>query len=106
MCAPIVSYNVATRNVLLKVTVPKRTGRKRKRGSDDQYSGDSVGPNPTNTSPEISRSSTSVRSQGRQDNPKELVSMLRDNIGHYEIQAVANIQHTHRFRGTRAHTNR
>jgi len=31
------STAVETRNVLIKVTMPKRTGRKRKRGSDDPF---------------------------------------------------------------------
>ncbi|KAH7310361.1 RNA polymerase III transcription factor IIIC subunit-domain-containing protein [Rhexocercosporidium sp. MPI-PUGE-AT-0058] len=37
MCVPILSHNTPTNNVLLKITVPKRTGRKRKRGSQDPF---------------------------------------------------------------------
>ncbi|KAJ9604669.1 tau 95 subunit of transcription factor TFIIIC [Cladophialophora chaetospira] len=36
----VVSYNKRTNNLLLKVTVAKRTGKKRKRGSDDEFSED------------------------------------------------------------------
>lgn len=36
---PLTSHNAATHNVLLKVTVPKRTGRKRKRGSNEPFEG-------------------------------------------------------------------
>jgi general transcription factor 3C polypeptide 5 (transcription factor C subunit 1) len=34
---PLTSHNAATHNVIVKVTVPKRTGRKRKRGTDAPF---------------------------------------------------------------------
>lgn len=40
-CAPLLSHNTATNNILLKLTVPKKTGRKRKRGSNDPWIFDS-----------------------------------------------------------------
>ena len=36
-CAPTLSFPAQTSNVVLKVTVPKRTGRKRKRGSNGPF---------------------------------------------------------------------
>ncbi|KAL9111514.1 MAG: hypothetical protein Q9227_004001 [Pyrenula ochraceoflavens] len=37
---PLISTNCKASNVLLKITVPKRTGRKRKRGSDEPFTAD------------------------------------------------------------------
>jgi general transcription factor 3C polypeptide 5 (transcription factor C subunit 1) len=37
LAKPVMSNTVKTNNLLLKVTVPKRTGRKRKRGSDGPF---------------------------------------------------------------------
>ena len=37
MAKPVKSANVSTNNILLKVTVPKRTGLKRRRGADGPY---------------------------------------------------------------------
>ena len=36
-CAPILSQSTSTQNVVLKITVPKRTGRRRKKGSQDPF---------------------------------------------------------------------
>lgn len=85
------SHNAASHNVVLKVTVPKRTWRKRKRGSSDPWVGDEeIGdadrPNP-------------VCSIARQDDPKVLRRKLQDNVGKYKVDAVGVIHHTHRFRG-------
>lgn len=93
MCAPVLSRNIPTDNVLLKITVPKPTGRKRKRGSQAQFSGDYI------LSNDGAAESNGLRSQSRSDNPTELLRALRDNIGNYQIEAVATIDQTHRFRG-------
>jgi general transcription factor 3C polypeptide 5 (transcription factor C subunit 1) len=92
MAVPILSRNAPTQNVLLKITVPRRTGRRRKHGSQEPFSGDIV--------KEDTRSYTShLRSQSRLDDPDELLKALKDNLGRYEVEAVATIDHTHRFRG-------
>src|SRR3954471_17648760 len=96
MCAPILSRNTGTDNILLKITVPKRTGRKRKRGSQDPFSGPSMldnGYRSQSVRPE------DIRSQSRRDDPVEFQRALKDNIGKYSIEAVATINQTHRFRG-------
>ena len=96
-CVPIFSRNSATKNVLLQISVPKRTGRKRKRGSQDPYSGEVAG---LEENGDVSRSEAdSIRSQSRRDNPLELLRTLKDNVGRYSVEAVAEIEQTHRFRG-------
>ncbi|KAK4622268.1 Transcription factor tau subunit sfc1 [Fulvia fulva] len=76
----IPSVGIESRNVLVKVTVPKRTGRKRKRGSNDPYTEDTVKPNTTSiTAP-------------------DLVQRLRDNEANYTVKAVGLLRETHRFR--------
>ena len=69
-----------TQNVLIRVTVPKRTGRKRKRGSDDPFTDSS----------DLSSHSDSITAP-------ELLQRLRDNEHSYSVQAVGIIQDTHRF---------
>ena len=100
-CTPVLSHNSSTNNILLKITVPKRTGRKRKRGSQDLYSEDPV------HAPSAERGSSTaapppphdLRSHSRRDNPVELLRSLKDNVGRYQVEAVAEIDRTHRFRG-------
>lgn len=82
--------------MVLKITVPKRTGRKRKRGSDGPFEGD-VGMDDAkegqwSADPEVS-------SRSRLDDPLLLQRKLRDNIGRYEVQPVGVIRTTHRYRG-------
>jgi general transcription factor 3C polypeptide 5 (transcription factor C subunit 1) len=69
-----------TQNVLIKVTVPKRTGRKRKRGSDEPFS-----------------ESADISTYGKDVTAPELLQRLRDNEDSYSLQAVGIIQDTHRF---------
>ena len=83
----LVSSAIETRNVLVKVSLPKRTGRKRKRGSDqpfthhpsDSKNGNSDGSNSSITAPEFLR-------------------RLKDNPDDYTIQPVGTVNETHRFR--------
>lgn len=89
------SHNARTHNVVLKVTVPKRTGRKRKRGSDGPWQGDVEIPDVA----AASEGKEQVASVGRQDEPKVLRKKLADNVGKYEVEAVGVVRHTHRFRG-------
>ncbi len=81
---PTFSHNVKTNNIVLKITVPKRTGRKRRRGAPEPYQGciEETQPQPSLTSRDT----------------RYLLRSLRDNVGRYEIQPVGVIQETHRFR--------
>ncbi|KAJ5641954.1 RNA polymerase III transcription factor subunit [Penicillium lividum] len=82
MARPLVSTVNQTNNILLQVTVPKRTGRKRKRGSDEPFTG----------APQ-----DALDSQRRTS--KELMRSLRENPSQYNIQPVGKIERTHVFRG-------
>ncbi|KAK0651826.1 RNA polymerase III transcription factor IIIC subunit-domain-containing protein [Cercophora newfieldiana] len=89
---PLTSHNALTHNVVLKLTVPKRTGRKRKRGTNDPFEG------------VIEQSSPSthghqVLSRERLDGPKALRRKLRDNVDKYQVEPVGVIHNTHRYRG-------
>ncbi|KAJ3482169.1 hypothetical protein NLG97_g7639 [Lecanicillium saksenae] len=90
-CNPIMSHNSASHNVVLKIMVPKRTGRKRKRGSSGPWEGDQ--------DIRDADQASSVCSIARQDEPKILKRKLQDNVGRYKVDAVGIINHTHRFRG-------
>jgi general transcription factor 3C polypeptide 5 (transcription factor C subunit 1) len=75
----IISFNNSTNNVLLKVTIPKRTGRKRKRGSNNPFMEETNEPQP----------------------PKDASYFLRslaDNTESYDIEPVGSIQSTHVWR--------
>lgn len=76
------STATATDNVLVKVTLPKRTGRKRKRGSDEPFQSNLPvdGPNDSITA-------------------TELLEGLRDRPDNYTMEAMGFIEDTHRFRG-------
>lgn len=76
----IPSTGVETRNVLVKVTLPKRTGRKRKRGSDAPFEP---------SKPELENSNVTA---------PELLQRLRDSNGNYNIEALGMLRETHRFR--------
>jgi general transcription factor 3C polypeptide 5 (transcription factor C subunit 1) len=91
MSKPIISNSAQSNNVVLKITVPKRTGRKRKRGSDEPFSGD--------LAPSEADSTHQVCSTGRLDDPKTLLQKLQDNASKYEVEAVGHIKETHRYRG-------
>jgi len=99
MSVPILSFNAPTSNVLLKITVPKRIGRKRKRGDLDPtlYAGQEFSPLPENG--DDAAPADGIRSQSRKDHPTELLRTLKDNVGNYSIEPVAEITNTHRFRG-------
>ncbi|KAI0408052.1 hypothetical protein F4802DRAFT_447554 [Xylaria palmicola] len=92
---PIVSHHTTTNNILLKITVPKRTGRKRKRGSDEPFSGD---PDISDAATMASRAGV-VSSVARQDRPPTILRKLRDNPDRYQAEAVGMIRDSHRYRG-------
>ena len=78
----IQSKSIKTDNVLLKVTVPKRTGRKRKRGSNGPFKKD---PDWNSNAP--------LPIDGR-----ELLRILQDHPDNHSITALGSITGTHRFR--------
>ncbi|KAK2794585.1 tau 95 subunit of transcription factor TFIIIC [Onygenales sp. PD_12] len=86
MARPLSSTCNQANNVLLKITVPKRTGRKRKRGSSEPFGDqdgaarDSSAASPTPTARDLGR-------------------RLKDNVGKYEIEAVGKVERMHVFRG-------
>ncbi|GAP92722.1 putative transcription factor tau subunit sfc1 [Rosellinia necatrix] len=92
---PIVSHHAATNNILLKITVPKRTGRKRKRGGGEPFSGDLDILDATTAA---SRTST-VGSVGRLDCPRTILRKLQDNPDRYHVEAVGMVRDSHRYRG-------
>lgn len=83
---PISSFNTKTTNVLLKITVPRRTGRKRKRGSEGEFL----------AFPQASSSSPPLLSDP--NDAKVLFQSLQDKTDRYVVEAVGLVQHTHRFR--------
>ena len=87
----IKSMKVLTSDIAIKVTIPKRTGLKRKRGSDGPF----WTPNGSPASlPDESHRSPSI---GRQ--AKRFLRSLEDNEGQYQIEVVGQVINTYRFRG-------
>ncbi|KAL2010703.1 hypothetical protein VTN00DRAFT_6510 [Thermoascus crustaceus] len=84
MSRPLQSTSSPSNNILLKVTVPKWTGRKRKRGSDEPF---------TAAYPAAETAGAQRRSA------KDLLRSLRDNVGKYQVEAVGRVDRTHVFRG-------
>ncbi|AEO63320.1 uncharacterized protein THITE_2108406 [Thermothielavioides terrestris NRRL 8126] len=91
---PLTSHNALTHNVVLKVTVPKRTGRKRKRGTNGPWEGEVDGP----ASGQQSVACPEVLSRDRLDTPRVVRRKLQDNVGKYTIEPVGVINNTHRYR--------
>ncbi|KAJ5669883.1 hypothetical protein N7462_010953 [Penicillium macrosclerotiorum] len=90
MARPILSTSLPSNNVLLKVTVPKRTGRKRRRGSGQPF----TDAEPSNSSVPDSTGEISTRRTA-----KDLLRSLMDNPSSYTIEAVGKVERTHVFRG-------
>ncbi|KIW12871.1 hypothetical protein PV08_08058 [Exophiala spinifera] len=74
----VLSYNRKTDNLLLKITVPKRTGRKRKRGSDDAF---------TEHTPEDTRKDVAY-----------LLRSLHDNPQTHKAEVAGKVRSTHVWR--------
>ncbi|CAN8095690.1 unnamed protein product [Discula destructiva] len=91
---PIMSHYASSHNVVFKITVPKRTGRKRKRGSNGPWEGEVEESNSRGAS-----SSTTFRSTAKLDEARVVRRKLQDNVGRYTAEAVGIIKHTHRYRG-------
>lgn len=84
MARSVQSTRIQSNNVLLKVTVPKRTGRKRKRGSNEPFADA-----PDSEASEPPRRRTA----------KDLLRSMSDNPSKYQIEPVGRVERTHVFRG-------
>ncbi|OQE35480.1 hypothetical protein PENCOP_c013G06099 [Penicillium coprophilum] len=84
MARSVQSTSIQSNNVLLKVTVPKRTGRKRKRGSNELFANV-----PASEASEIPPRRIA----------KDLLRSLSDNPSKYQIEPVGRVERTHVFRG-------
>lgn len=86
----MIAKNIVTNDLVLKVTVPKRTGLKRKRGTSGSFQESPQGHSclPTSESTAVVANDTRC-----------MLRTLRDNIKTYQIQPVGSIYQTHRFRG-------
>lgn len=87
------SHYASSHNILFKVTVPKRTGRKRKRGTNEPWQGEVEQP------VQDADPSATLSSKAGLDDAKILRRKLQDNSDRYEAEAVGVIKHTHRYRG-------
>jgi general transcription factor 3C polypeptide 5 (transcription factor C subunit 1) len=76
---PVVSIPKVAENILLQVTVPKRTGRKRKRGSDDPFFEEDI-------------------DQAPPKDAQYLLQTIQDNPESYTIEPQAAISSTHVWR--------
>lgn len=82
MCKPITAHKLATNDIVFKVTVPKRTGLKRRKGASGPYH------------------------EGLEDivdtkvvkDTRYMLRSLRDNVSKYTVQPVGSVNQTHRFR--------
>jgi general transcription factor 3C polypeptide 5 (transcription factor C subunit 1) len=84
--------SVSTENVLLKITVPKMTGRKRKRGSDEPFqfhSGSHA------KEPFFNDEGSTF---GKEMKHERLLRALLDNPTTYTVTPVGSIKETYRFR--------
>lgn len=80
-CGVLESHVTPTSNVVLKITVPKRTDRKRKRGSHGPFV-------------EAQNSDSPIRLDAR-----TVFRSLSDNIDKYQIEPIGVVNLTHRYRG-------
>ncbi|KAH7413776.1 RNA polymerase III transcription factor IIIC subunit-domain-containing protein [Phaeosphaeria sp. MPI-PUGE-AT-0046c] len=89
----LLSTAVTTNNLLLKVTVPKRTGRKRKRGSAGPFC----------TEDELDQSTGTARGTNPPTNrvhtdASTIFKSLQDNASTYKVSLAGVVDETHRFR--------
>jgi general transcription factor 3C polypeptide 5 (transcription factor C subunit 1) len=90
MAKTILSRKADVRQLVLKVTVPKRTGRKRKLGSD--------GPFLPDRGLQSGSRNTNTKSESEPTEAETVLQALRDNKGRSTVQLVGKIDATHRFR--------
>jgi general transcription factor 3C polypeptide 5 (transcription factor C subunit 1) len=86
----LLSAAVTTNNLLLKVTVPKRTGRKRKSGTSGPFLAEE----------EIDgNSNVNTFSAGQNYTDASTVfKSLQDNVSTYKVSVAGVVDETHRFR--------
>ena len=89
MAKRVRSRAVETNDLLLKFSLPKRTGRKRKRGSSDQYKFDNASCSGTSSGDQESHKTTAL----------DLLKRIKNNPENMSISIVGSVQETHRFRG-------
>lgn len=80
MSRPLRSISTASNNVLLRVVVPKRTGRRRKRGSSEAFT-------------------DAPATDGEAQDASHMQRTLQDNVGKYRVEAIGMVDRTHVFRG-------
>lgn len=85
----LLSTPVRTNNLLLKVTVPKRTGRKRKRGS--------AGPFLAEDETVSNEKASSMNTHSFVD-ASTIYRSLHDNASTYKVSLAGIVDETHRFR--------
>lgn len=93
MSKPLLSANVNTNNVLLKITVPKRTGLKRRKGLQGPFHEgleNFIDPEPGAKQRKLGSVTKDTR---------YLIRTMRDNSTTYQVQAIGTVGCTHRFRG-------
>ncbi|KAF8860318.1 hypothetical protein BDZ45DRAFT_800898 [Acephala macrosclerotiorum] len=95
MAVPIYSHNSATNNLLLKITVPKRIGKKRKRGSQAPSPSEDGWIRLADEDHDFAR----VQSHSRMDKPASLLRKLSDNKGKYTVEVAGEVTQSHRYRG-------
>ena len=91
---PIVAFNVRTNDIVLRISVPKRTGRKRKRGSDDAFT--EPVQDELDTDEQARSSSLAIKQPVRK--ASRLLRSLRDNEKKYDVSIAGRIEETYRFR--------
>ena len=84
MSRPLQSISCPANNVLLRVTVPRRTGRRRKKGSQEPFA-----------LPERSAGD----GDAGQCTARDLQRSLEDTVGRYQVVPVGMVNRTHVFRG-------
>ncbi|KAK2763152.1 tau 95 subunit of transcription factor TFIIIC [Arachnomyces sp. PD_36] len=82
---PLKSTSSAANNVLLRVVVPKRTGRRRKKGSGGEF--------------EDVPGSTTGAGEGEVRDAAYLQRLMLDNVGRYRVEAIGTVDRMHVFRG-------
>ncbi|KAJ4373712.1 tau 95 subunit of transcription factor TFIIIC [Didymella sp. IMI 355093] len=87
----LLSTPVTTNNLLLKVTVPKRTGRKRKRGTTGPFLAE-------NEVEGASDATNGGRTNNNYVEAADVYRSLQDNASKYKVAFAGTVDETHRFR--------
>jgi general transcription factor 3C polypeptide 5 (transcription factor C subunit 1) len=92
MAKTLDSKKVDVKQLLLKVTVPRRTGRRRKRGSNEPFVADDSQAN-------NNYNGHALRGMP-QSEAKAMLRAMRDNKSDYSVEVAGKIDEAHRFRNT------